>query len=112
MQALMVVAPHIATELMAEFRDRVKRPAVDDVGLEGVEERFHVRVLARSPAARHALLHTTGYQARPKLRAQKLAAAIAVKDQAGPGLAAPKRRVARLVPACRPRASAAPRADD
>src|SRR6267142_5213565 len=58
-----------------------------------MKERFHVRVLAGRPATRHALADATGDQARPKQRAQKLAAAIAVKDQPSRWPAAAERGV-------------------
>jgi hypothetical protein len=41
MQALVVVVPHIATELLEELRDGRKRPSVDHVRLERVKERLY-----------------------------------------------------------------------
>ena len=81
MQAMMVVILHVATQLLAELGDRVKRPAVDDVSFERVNERFHVRVLARCAAARHAVPDALGNQPGAKRRAEKLAAAVAIEDQ-------------------------------
>ena len=39
------VVRQVATELVTELGDGMKRPAVNDIGLEGVEEQFHLRVL-------------------------------------------------------------------
>src|SRR5687767_4729644 len=81
MQTLMVVVRQIAMKLLAELLDGLKQPTVNHVSPERVKERLHVRVLARRAASGHALSHTVVRQVVPKYRAQKLAAAIAVKDQ-------------------------------
>ena len=93
MHALVVVVLHIATKVLAELRDGGKRSAVNELGLERVKEGLHVRVLVGRAPARHALLHTAAGQSRTKGRPQKLAAPIAVKDQAGLGVAATERRI-------------------
>ena len=83
MPALMVVVLHMATQLLAQLGDSLKGPAVNQLGCQGVKERLHVRVLVGCAAARHALSDTSRDQALLKRNAQKLAAAIAVKDHAG-----------------------------
>ena len=78
MKALMVVVLHVATQLLAKLGDGLKGPAVNQLGFQRVEERFHVRVLVGRAAARHALSDTGGNQALTKRDAQKLAAADAL----------------------------------
>ena len=95
MQALIVVVPPIPTQLLTELSDGVKRPTVNHVGLERMEEGLHVRVLVGRPAARHALLDARGEQPVAKRRPQKLAAPIAVKDEPRARTAPAERRVDR-----------------
>jgi hypothetical protein len=57
---------------------------MEELRLERVEERFHVRVLA-GPVERRALLDAEATQAIAKERSGVLAAAITVEDERGPG---------------------------
>ena len=88
----MVVVLHVATKLLAKLGDGLKGPAVNQLGFQRVEERFHVRVLVRRAAASHALSDTGCDQALTKRDAQKFTAAIAVKHHARLGAPAPQRR--------------------
>ena len=89
----MVVEPQGQTQLGAEFAGALKLSPMHEVGLQRMEERLHVRVLAWCAAARHALMDAEGDQALPKRRPEILTAAIAVKDQPGPWPAAAACRV-------------------
>jgi len=55
---------------------------VGQLGFQRVEERFHVGVLVGRPASGHALPDTTALQTITEWRPKKLAAAIAVEDEA------------------------------
>ena len=79
----MVVIGHGSTELLAELGDRVKRSAVNHIGFQRMEERFHVGVLAWRAATRHALADAAGRSPSAHGRPLKLAAAIGVEDQTG-----------------------------
>ena len=88
----LVLARQIPAKLPPEFADGLKPAAVHDIGLERVEERLDVGVLTRCAAPRHALAHTAHGQAVPKRRPEILVPAIAVKDHADRGPAAPQGR--------------------
>src|SRR5437762_11051077 len=93
MQAVVVVIPHVATELLAKVSHRLKLPAVHEVGFERVKKRLHVRVLAGRAATRHALTDPARDQPLPEWRSQILAAAITVKDEPDRGTAPAERRI-------------------
>ena len=75
----MIREPHIAPEPPPKFSDHPKRPAVEPLSLERVEERFHVRVFVGRRAPGHALLQTVVRHAATKPCTEVFAAAIAVE---------------------------------
>lgn len=89
----MVVVPVIPTQLLTKLGDGLKLAAVDEIGFERVKERLHVGVLPRRSTARHALPNPVRAQAIPQRRAEKLTAAVGVKDEPRGGMAPPDGRV-------------------
>src|SRR3989442_643034 len=55
MQTLVIVIPHVAPEREAQLALRREPGAVDQLRLQRVEERLHMRVVAWGPPARGAL---------------------------------------------------------
>ena len=86
MQPLMIVVRQVASKDSAELSDVRKRSAVCHLGFQRVKERFHVGVLIGRAPTRHALRDAALDQAIAERRAQKLTAAVTVKDEAGPRL--------------------------
>ena len=82
MQALAIVELHISAKDAPEVGDGREGPAVCHLGFQRVEERFHVGVLIRRAPTRHALLDAALGQTVAKRRPQKLAATVAVKNEA------------------------------
>ena len=82
MQPLMIVVRQVASKDAAELSDTRKRPAVCHLGLQRVKERCHVGVLIGRAPTRHALRDAALDQAIAERRAQKLTAAVTVKDEA------------------------------
>ena len=86
MQPLMIVVRQVVSKDAAELSDIRKRPAVCHLGPQRVKERFHVGILIGRAPTRHALRDAALAQAIAERRAQKLTAAVTVKDEAGPRL--------------------------
>src|SRR5262245_27373477 len=81
MQALVVVVAHIPLQQLAELCDGPEASSVDDIGLQGVEERLDVSVLIRGTSTGHALLHSVIGQVPLERRAEELTASVAVENQ-------------------------------
>src|SRR6266571_5220445 len=83
MQALVIVIPHVASEREAQVAVRRKPRAVDQLRLQRMKERLHMRVVARSPHARGALPDAQDPEAIAERLGSILAAAVTVEDEAG-----------------------------
>ena len=80
MEAPPVVVLDVAAQHVPQRRVAIEGGAVQQLGLERVEEGFHVRVVARA-VERGTLLDAQLTEAIPKDRARILASAIAVEDE-------------------------------
>src|SRR5713226_2118497 len=83
MQAPVIVIPQVAPEREAQLAVRREPRAVDDLGLQRMKERLHVRVVPRGPDARGALADAQDPEAVAERLGGILAAAITVEDEAG-----------------------------
>src|SRR6266487_4120327 len=88
MQALVIVIPHVASEREAQLALRRKPRAVDQLCLQRMKERLHMRVVARGRPARGALSDAQDPEAIAERPRGILAAAITVEDEAGAWAAA------------------------
>src|SRR6266571_7734697 len=92
-QPPVIVIAKIAAQREPQPLVRREPGAVHDLGLEGVKERLHVRVVARRADARSALPDAQRSQAVAERLGGILAAAIAVEDEPGPRPPAPDRGI-------------------
>src|SRR2546428_438905 len=83
MQALVIVIPHVALEREAQLALRREPRAVDQLCLQRMKERLHMRVVARGRPARGALPDAQDPEAIAERPGGILAAAITVEDEAG-----------------------------
>src|SRR6266496_565786 len=93
MQALVIVIPHVAPEREAQLTLRREPHAVDQLRLQRMEERLHMRVVARGRPARGALPDAQDPEAIAERPRGILAAAITVEDEAGAWAAAADGRI-------------------
>ncbi len=83
MQTPVIVIPHVAPEREAQLALRREPRAVDELGLQRVKKRLHMRVVPRGPPARGALPEAQDPEAIAERPRGVLAAAITVEDEAG-----------------------------
>src|SRR5216683_4886918 len=93
MQALVIVIPHVAPEREAQLALRREPRAVDQLCLQRMKERLHMRVVARGRPARGALPDAQDPEAIAERPRGILAAAITVEDEAGAWAAAADGRI-------------------
>src|SRR5213083_501507 len=93
MQALVIVIPHVAPEREAQLALRREPRAVDQLCLQRMKERLHMRVVARGRPARGALPDAQDPEAIAERSRGILAAAITVEDEAGTGAPAADGRI-------------------
>ena len=86
MQSRAIVIGDVVPQRTPELADGVKGSPMDDLRLERVEERFHVRVSSGAPA-RHALHRAGPRQTAAHGQTEILAAPVAMKDQTRGGMA-------------------------
>src|SRR5258708_39325448 len=82
MQALVIVIPHVAPEREVQLAVRREPRPVDQLGLERMKERLHMRMVARRPPARRALPEAQAPEAIAERPRGILAAAITMEDEA------------------------------
>src|SRR5439155_156371 len=83
MQALVIVIPHVAPEREAQLALRREPRAVDQLRLQRMKERLHMRVVARGRPARGALPDAQDPEAIAQRPRGIPAASITVGDEAG-----------------------------
>ncbi len=91
----MIVIPQVAPEREAQLAVRRESRAVDDLGLQRMKERLHMRVVARGAHARGALPDTQGPEAIAERLRGVLTPPIAVEDEADTGASPADRRIER-----------------
>src|SRR5258708_19865821 len=93
MQPPVVVIVKIAAQREPQRPGRREVSTVDELGLQGMKERFHVRIVAGGTPAGRTLANAQGAEPIAKRVAGILAAPITMENQPGAGMAAADGRI-------------------